>query len=195
MVGYTTTLENHMTMFKIALGALAMTALQATAHPPEAARAQGAFFAQLGKLCGATYEGASVFPRDPADSFAGKKLVAHIAACKPEEIRIPFLVGEDRSRTWIIRNERTGLTLKHDHRHADGTPDAVTMYGGLASDGGTTLAQSFLADAHTAELIPAASTNVWTLSLSADASTMTYYLERDGKPRFKAELRRVANAK
>lgn len=32
--------------------------------------------------------------------------------------------------------------------------------------------------------------NVWTLSLSPDAGAMTYYLERDGKPRFKAELHR-----
>jgi hypothetical protein len=24
-----------------------------------------------------------------------------------------------------------GLQLKHDHRHEDGTPDEVTMYGGV----------------------------------------------------------------
>jgi hypothetical protein len=184
-----------MPFHKFALCALALTALNANAHAPDAAKAQRAFFGQLAALCGATYEGASVFPNDPADSFTGKKLVAQLASCKADEIRIPFLVGEDKSRTWIIRSDAAGLTLKHDHRHADGTPDAVTMYGGLASDAGSAQAQSFHADAHTAKLIPAASTNVWTLSLSPDASTMTYYLERDGKPRFKAELRRVNASK
>lgn len=152
--------------------------------------AQAAWFAALGKLCGATFEGASVFPRDPGDAFAGKTLVAKVASCTADEIRIPFAVGADTSRTWIVRRDREGLTLKHDHRHADGTPDAVTMYGGAASAAGTALSQSFHADAHTARLIPAALTNVWTLSVAADGRSMVYYLERDGKPRFKAELQR-----
>jgi len=38
--------------------------------------------------------------------------------------------------------------------------------------------------------IPAAVTNVWTISLSPDGRKLTYYLERDAKPRFKAELYR-----
>ncbi len=152
--------------------------------------AHDAFFAKLSTLCGARFEGASVFPRDPGDAFFGKKLVARVATCSADEIRIPFLVGEDASRTWIIRKQQGALTLHHDHRHADGTPDAVTMYGGLAGDDGSAEAQSFRADAHTAKLIPAAVTNVWTLSVSPDGRQMTYYLERDAKPRFKAELTR-----
>jgi hypothetical protein len=83
-----------------------------------------------------------------------------------------------------------GLQLKHDHRHADGTPDSVTNYGGMARVGGTALSQSFPADPFTAKLIPAAGSNVWTVSLSADRRTLTYHLERDGKPRFTAELQR-----
>lgn len=152
--------------------------------------AAGAFFENLKRFCGERFEGASVFPRDAGDSFAGQTLVAVIDACSPDEIRIPFLVGEDSSRTWILTRTADGLLLKHDHRHADGTPDEITMYGGLATAGGSGYAQSFPADAHTAELIPEAATNVWTLSLDPDGTRLTYYLERNGQPRFKAELTR-----
>ncbi|MBL8519014.1 MAG: hypothetical protein JNM76_18790 [Betaproteobacteria bacterium] len=142
-------------------------------------------------LCGARFEGESVLPRDPGDSFAGKKLVATLATCGESEIRVPFAVGEDRSRTWLITRTPNGLQLKHDHRHADGTPDKITMYGGLARAGGSADQQAFAADAHTAKLIPEAATNVWTLTLFPDGQSLTYYLERNDKPRFKAVLKRV----
>jgi hypothetical protein len=154
--------------------------------------ARDAYFAKLSALCGASFEGTSVFPTNmPADDpFAGKTLYAHVVSCNADEIRVPFIVGEDRSRTWVISRSADGLQLKHDHRHEDGSPDEVTMYGGMASATGSAHVQAFFADAHTAKLIPAAATNVWTLSLSPDGTKMTYFLERDGKPRFKAELAR-----
>jgi hypothetical protein len=158
---------------------------------PAQADARDQFFATLTRLCGARFEGAMTFPADPAHDFAGKRLVASLASCADSEIRVPFQVGEDRSRTWIITRTTSGLQLKHDHRHADGTPDSVTMYGGKATATGTALAQSFPADAHTAALIPAAVTNVWSVTLSADGSSLTYHLERDARPRFTAVLRRV----
>jgi len=99
-------------------------------------------------------------------------------------------VGENKSRTWIITKSPEGLLLKHDHRHKDGTPDEVTMYGGWANDSGSNSSQFFAADAFTAKLIPAASTNVWNMELSDDNSQFTYYLERHNKPRFKAILNR-----
>ena len=70
-----------------------------------------------------------------------------------------------------------------DHRHADGTPDAITMYGGMANSEGSARSQSFLADDYTARLVNGAATNVWTISVSADGSTLTYHLERDSQPR------------
>ena len=149
------------------------------------------FFTTLKSLCGARFEGASTFPTDSTDSFAGKLLVATISSCGEEEVRVPFTVGEDRSRTWIFTRIGTGLQMKHDHRHADGTPDAITMYGGMARAGGTALSQSFAADTLTARLIPAAATNVWTVSLSADKRRLTYHLERNGQPRFTAVLTRT----
>lgn len=174
-----------MPLLKITLLVAGLSAIPAGAAP-----SHDSYFATLSSLCGTTFTGTSVFPRDPADAFAGKKLVAHVAKCTADEIRIPFAVGENKSRTWIIRKEQGGLTLRHDHRHDDGTPDEVTMYGGAAGATGSARSMSFMADAYTAKLIPGAATNVWTLSVSDDGRAMTYYLERDAKPRFKAELTR-----
>lgn len=160
-------------------------------HPDRVQDPRAQFFINLKGLCGARFEGASTFPADSTDSFAGKLLVAEISSCAKDEVRVPFSVGEDRSRTWIFTRLGSDLQLKHDHRHADGTPDSVTMYGGMAGRSGTPMAQSFAADAHTASLIPAAATNVWTVSLSADGQRLTYHLERNGQPRFTAVLTRL----
>lgn len=149
-----------------------------------------AFFERLRGLCGATFEGKSTFPAEPTDSFYGKTLVAKVASCTEKEVRVPFQVGEDKSRTWIFTLDGAKLTLKHDHRHADGTPDAQTMYGGDASAAGSATSQSFHADAYTAKLIPAAVTNVWTVSLSADGKQLNYHLDRHNAPRFRASLTR-----
>jgi hypothetical protein len=152
---------------------------------------QEVFFDRLTALCGARFEGESVFPEDPGDAFRGQLLVAVVETCSADEIRIPFLVGEDHSRTWVLKKTADGLQLKHDHRHEDGTPDEVTLYGGTAINSGTHLSQSFPADTYTAILIPEAASNEWFLSLSEDAGEITYYLERHNKARFKAILKRV----
>ena len=152
--------------------------------------AQDAFFQTLSDLCGEKFVGRSAYPEDPGDDWRDKDIVAHIETCDANQIRIPLAVGENRSRTWIITRVEGGLELKHDHRHEDGTPDEVTLYGGTTEETGTAFAQSFPADAYTANLIPEAATNEWFVSLSEDGNELTYYLERHGKPRFKAVLAR-----
>ena len=152
-----------------------------------AVKAQKEFFKNMKKLCGQKFEGATDFPAgDPSHPLAGKRLVMHVETCGEREIRIPFRVGEDRSRTWVLTMTSGGLLFKHDHRHADGTPDRVTGYGGLASEGGTAREQHFAADAFTAGLIPEAKTNVWTMRIDDAKKRFTYYLERDGAPRYRA---------
>jgi hypothetical protein len=180
-----------MKLLKLSLLALVLTALNAHAQS-SADPAQAAFFARLGKLCGATFEGAATLtPNMPGDALAGKKLVFKFATCSADEIRIPFSVGEDRSRTLVVRHDAEGLSLKHDHRHADGTPETLTMYGGPAGKAGSALSQSFTSDAHTVKLAPATATNLWTLILSEDGKSVSYHLDRAGKPRYKLELQRV----
>lgn len=154
---------------------------------------QKAFFGNLKELCGRSFDGVTEFPLDPKHDFAGKKLIAKLATCTGSEIRIPFRVEDDTSRTWVLSLGEDGLLLKHDHRHADGTPDKVTMYGGWAVGEGTPFRQRFAADADTAKLIPEAATNVWTIEISEDKRHLTYALERNGQPRYKAVLHLTAS--
>ncbi len=146
------------------------------------------FWASLTRLCGRAYEG-QVVEAVPADtSFAGKKLVIDVRSCDEREISIPFHVGENRSRTWVLTRTDSGMRLKHDHRHEDGVEDSVTQYGGDTRDGGSAERQEFYADTFTAELIPAAATNVWTIEILGD-TTLVYALRREGtERRFRAEF-------
>jgi hypothetical protein len=151
----------------------------AHALPPE----QETFWQELRSLCGRAYAGRIVESTSTTDAqFAGKPLVMHVAACGENEIRIPFHVGDNRSRTWVITRTPNGLRLKHDHRHEDGTEDKVTQYGGDTAKPGTATQQEFPADAFTASLIPAARTNVWSLFLSPGKS-FGYGLRRDAEGR------------
>ena len=150
------------------------------------------FMATLKGTCGQRFEGALSYAVDPKNDFAGKKISTEVV-CDLTGVRMPVLVGEDRSRTWIFTRPKAGLELRHDHRHPDGTPDAVTMYGGMAQDGGTARSQSFLADAYTARIVPGAETNVWTVSISPDGKVLTYRLERHAKPRAEFVLTRLGD--
>lgn len=173
---------------KAILPILAITTLAAAA--PAHADPRDGFMATLQGMCGQRFEGAQSYAANPDNEFAGKKISTQVN-CSPTEIRMPVQVGEDRSRTWIFTRPQAGLELRHDHRHADGTPDKVTMYGGMATQGGTARSQSFAADQYTAELVPGAETNVWTVTLSEDGKTLTYRLERHAKPRAEFVLQRV----
>src|SRR3546814_1248966 len=87
-------------------------------------------------------------------------MMMHTRHSTNDGIEIPFHIdglgpngGWDRSRTWIVSRTGAGLRLKHDHRHADGTPHAVTLYGGDTADAGTAARQTFpRSEEHTSEL-------------------------------------------
>lgn len=66
----------------------------------------GAFFARLTALCGKAYAGRVDTDDQPDGTFANKPLVMHVRDCSADEIRVPFHVGDDRSRTWVVT--RTG---------------------------------------------------------------------------------------
>ena len=168
---------------------LFLTALFLVACKEKPQNNQQAFYDNLASLCGQTFTGASTFPDDPDHDFAGKLLVADFNDCRDQEIRIQFDVGEDRSRTWVVTRSESGLLLKHDHRHADGTPDEITNYGGWSNDHGNEWQQYFPADGETAALIPAAATNVWMLQYDPQSKILTYDLKRHGKPRYQAQLK------
>ena len=154
----------------------------ASPAPPEPA---DAFMARLQALCGRAFAGRIVI-EDPADaSFAGQRLVMHVRQCSANEVRIPFHVGDDRSRTWIVTRTATGLRLKHDHRHADGSPDELTMYGGDTGRAGTAVRQEFPADAESIALFTrtnraVSNTNVW--AMEVNGGTFAYELRRPPIP-------------
>lgn len=170
----------------IPIAAVALAATLACAEqapPPVPVTAAETWWASLSALCGQAYGGTIVEAIAGDTAFAGKALVMHVRECGDSVIRVPFHVGEDRSRTWVLTRLADGsLRLKHDHRHADGSEDAVTQYGGDAAAPGDAVAVEFPADAFTAGLIPAAATNVWTVAVEPGAR-FTYALRREGTDR------------
>jgi hypothetical protein len=153
---------------------------------PAATNAQDGFFSRLSALCGKAFEGRIASPPVEADSsFAGKRLVMHVRECSGNTIRIPFHVGDNRSRTWVVTRTGSGLRLKHDHRHEDGSEDAQTQYGGDTVDRGTAQRQEFPADQYSKDLfvrgnIPQSATNVWAMEV-VPAQLFAYELRRPGR--------------
>lgn len=70
----------------------------------------------------------------------------HIRTCEPGRVVVPFHVGDDRSRTFVITLVGDRLRPKHDHRHKDGTEDVLTMYGGDTLAAGTPARREFPVD-------------------------------------------------
>jgi hypothetical protein len=128
-------------------------------------RAADALLASLRARCGRAYEGRIVDPQPQDSVIARSRLVMHIRGCG-DTVRIPFHVGVDRSRTWVLTRTATGLRLKHDHRHADGTEDRSTQYGGDTKAGLTATRAEFAADSFTAALLPASAWNVWLVEVT-----------------------------
>ena len=187
-------------------GALILSACAAVPERELSPDPQDRFWAALSSHCGNAYAGKLVSD-DAADAdFAGAEMVMNVRECSGDRIAIPFHVklgGEwDRSRTWIITRSlatvpdagefTSALQLKHDHRHADGTSDAVTMYGGgtifgdvIAAEG-TARAQSFPVDPESIALferegLTASVTNVWTVEVDPAGSpgaAFAYQLQR-----------------
>ena len=144
------------------------------------------FFASLSTLCGKAYEG-RVVSNDAADEdMRGSRLVMHVRECSDDTIRIPFHVGEDRSRTWVVsRTEAGGLRLKHDHRHPDGSEDVLTQYGGDTTGPGTATRQEFPVDSFSKDLFnregaAVSTTNVWAMEIEPDR-VFAYELRRPNR--------------
>ena len=172
----------------IAAAVLAACSSEDAARQSAAADAQDVFWASLQSLCGQAFAGTLVESVPPDSSFDGEELVMHVRECEEDVVRVPFHVGDDRSRTWVISRTPNGLRLKHDHRHEDGTEDEVTQYGGDTVGPGSAERQEFSADAHTATLVPSAANNVWTLEIRP-GEMFVYALRRAGaERRFRVEF-------
>jgi hypothetical protein len=174
------------------LAPLAALALAGCATMP-AAGPQADFMARLNALCGQAFQGRIASPPAEADaSFAGRRLVMHVRECSPDQVKIPFHVGEDRSRTWVITRTAAGLRLKHDHRHEDGSEDALTQYGGDTAHQGTARRQEFPADQFSKDMfvrgnIPQSVTNIWAMEVEL-GQMFAYELRRPEGRFFRVEF-------
>lgn len=142
-----------------------------------------AYFDNLRAHCGKAYEGKVVMDNPKSPGFEGR-LVMHLRNCTDRQLQIPFHVGDDHSRTWIISKTGSGLSLKHDHRNKDGSHDVSTMYGGHTVDAGWPTVQSFPADQYSKELFarlgnPQSNTNIWQMYIYPQ--TFSYRLIREGR--------------
>lgn len=143
-----------------------------TPEPAAEVAAVDQFMARIAQHCGQAFEGRIITnePPQPNDAFEGQRLVMHVRECNEGELKVPFHVGDNHSRTWILTRTDTGLRLKHDHRHEDGTDDAVTMYGGDTSTPGTATRQEFPVDqdsieTFTREGLTASLENTWAMEI------------------------------
>lgn len=169
----------------------------ALATPAPGVEPADAFLAALASHCGQAFAGRVVAdqPRQPGpDAFADKPLVMHVRGCDEptRELRVPFHVGDDRSRTWVLTRTGEGLRLKHDHRHADGSEDALTMYGGDTAGAGTIVRQEFPVDADSIALFEregseASVTNTWAMEIEPGRRFL-YELSRPGGRLFQVEF-------
>lgn len=128
---------------------------------PIANNYQEIFWKELSTLCGKAFEGTVINAPANDTVFKNQRLVMHVRSCGQNVIRIPLMVGSDRSRTWVFTRSASNISLKHDHRHEDGKEDSITQYGGQTSNSGSSKLQVFPADQHTVNILPAAVTNIW----------------------------------
>lgn len=168
----------------ILAGSLAVHPAIAREAPLVSIKSHNAFFERIKAHCGKAYQGKVTVDNAASDGFANKKLVMHVRRCSDSQLQVPFHVGDDASRTWLITKTGSGLSLKHDHRHQDGTDDKSTMYGGHTIDAGFAQMQSFPADQYSKELfveqgIPQSAGNTWQMYIYPDK--FTYRLIRQGR--------------
>ena len=152
------------------------------------------FMAAFSQHCGQAYAGRVLVNEPPAadDPFAGQTLVMHVRECMPGVLHVPFHVGDDHSRTWVLTRTDSGVRLKHDHRHEDGSEDAVTQYGGDTSAPGTAIRQEFPVDQFSIEMfgregLDVSVTNTWAMEIEP-GSRFLYELSRPGGRMFQVEF-------
>ncbi len=152
------------------------------------------FLAAVAGMCGNAYGGRIVAnePVQPDDAFEGQALVMHVRTCEPERVLVPFHVGDNHSRTWVLTQHGDRLRLKHDHRHEDGSEDELTQYGGDSTTPGTATRQEFPVDQFSIDLFTrtnrtASNDNTWAMEV-VPGQTFTYELARPTGRLFRVEF-------
>jgi len=145
---------------------------------------QQQFMDNLRELCGKSFAGKLVSNDDVDHDMAKLPMVMQVADCSDAEIRIPFHVGDNHSRTWVITKTADGLRLKHQHNHKDGHEDKVSQYGGDTASEGSPSRQEFPVDQFSKDLfmtegLDVSVTNVWAVEITKDI--YAYELRRENR--------------
>lgn len=143
-----------------------------------------AFWQQLSLHCGMQYQGVMVSDDEVDADFASANMLARFEQCSASEIRVPFWVGDDKSRTWVFTRQGETIEFRHEHRHSDGSFDEVTGYGGFGESTGVNGQLDFPADEQTKAVFNATGltvslVNVWTVESSAEK--FVYQLKRPNR--------------
>lgn len=157
------------------------------------------FLSHFEPYCGQTFKGLSTYTDLGEDHpLDGANLTMIIQSCDENEIRIPFFVENDSSRTWIFTMTPEGLRLSHDHRYEDGSEYEANMYGGVAMENtgvfehypeGVRSSETLLffpADAKTLADRPAREINVWSAEFNLHNQIYFYRLFLYGELRYEA---------
>ena len=153
------------------------------AEEPPGKTPQDQFWASLQTLCGKNYLG-EVQVNTSSTKMEGQPRI-EVKNCEARRMEIAFHMGEDRSRTWILTRTGSGLRLKHDHRHEDGTPDKITNYGGDTYEIGQAGRQEFDVDDFTVKLVAGTDKNIWVFEIKPGQSLAYELYKGKVKPVFR----------
>jgi hypothetical protein len=174
-------------MKKIPIILLPLLLLISCGAPPDTGRD---FLKNLSEYCGYSYEGRttefSLGTGDGDHPLEDPRMLMVLEECSEDEVRIPFHVDEDQSRTWVLQMRDNQLHLSHDHRYPDGTEYDQNMYGGYSDARGTIHKHFFPADQFTITERPQRDINVWSMEVDPDNDRFYYRLYLEGVLRFEA---------
>ncbi len=151
---------------------------------PKPVSPQDQFWAGLQNLCGKSFAGKLVSLDETDVALQNQGMVMQVASCSDTEIRIPFHIGDNHSRTWVFSKTGSGLRLKHQHNHEDGHEDKVSQYGGDTVGAGSANHQEFPVDTYSIEMflregLDVSVTNVWAVEVSQEL--YAYELRRENR--------------
>lgn len=144
---------------------------------------QDKFFDAIKAHCGHAFSG-DVDDSSNSTAYNGRKFVLHIRDCSDTQIKMPLHIDDNSSRILVLTKSDEHIKLQHDHRHADGSSDALTMYGGYSSADSTAKVTNFPESAESIAITKAHAPtrtypSVWSIILSAD--DITYQVVRPGR--------------
>lgn len=149
---------------------------------------EAGFIQNLSGLCGKSFRGRETFMAEGRESWSDKHLIMHVTLCEPGMVHIPFHIDDDTSRTWMFMVEDNRLRFRHDHRHPDGTPETLTLYGGYSDGKGTAFRQHFPADEFTIDLLTDTLRRQWNIVMDEAMTNFSYQLQYGDELMFQADF-------